>query len=96
MENLKTTRIQTIIRSAESKKAVINEFLKAWVVIPAADTLRRKYLPDIFEKHLQALHTEFKEKPIAIIIDEATDSQAHSVVNTLFSYCNSSKLVSVD
>ncbi|CAG8513273.1 2057_t:CDS:2 [Ambispora gerdemannii] len=113
--------IQTIIRAAESKKAVINEFLKAWVnaniplekvdklrpflttycredgsAIPAADTLRRKYLPNIFEEHLQALNTEFKEKSVAIIIDETTDSRTYSVVNTLFSYRNSTKLVSVN
>ena len=64
--------------------------------IPAADTLRCKYLPNIFEEHIQALHNEFQGKPVAIIVDETTDSRARSVVNTLFSYHNSTKLISVD
>ena len=38
----------------------------------------------------------FKEKPIAIITDETTDDCSRSVVNTLFSYRNNTKLVLVN
>ncbi|RIB24871.1 hypothetical protein C2G38_2167463 [Gigaspora rosea] len=38
----------------------------------------------------------FREKPVAIIIDKTTDVKGRNVVNTLFAYCETTKLVSVD
>jgi len=38
----------------------------------------------------------FKERPVAIITDETIDDCSRSVVNTLFSYRDNTKLVSVD
>ena len=61
-----------------------------------APTLRQNYLPNIFDKHYQSLKLLFDSKPVAIIMDETTDDCAWSVVNTLFCYCNETKLVSVD
>ena len=38
----------------------------------------------------------FKEKLIAIITDETTDNCSRSIINTLFSYKDNTKLVSVN
>lgn len=38
----------------------------------------------------------FCGKPISVIIDETTDKKACSVVNTLFSYRDQTKLISVN
>ncbi|CAG8857665.1 4387_t:CDS:1, partial [Gigaspora margarita] len=39
-------------------------------------TLYSQYLPHIFERHLGMLRKEFFNKPVAIIVDETTDSRA--------------------
>ena len=64
--------------------------------IPQAPTLRQIYLPGVFDKHYQSLKLLFDSKPVAIIMDETTDDCARSVVNTIFTYQNKTKLVSVD
>jgi len=38
----------------------------------------------------------FKKKPVVIIIDEITDNYSKSIINTLFSYKDNTKLVSVN
>ncbi|CAG8843308.1 32664_t:CDS:1, partial [Gigaspora margarita] len=42
--------------------------------VPGPATLRSQYLPYIFERHLGILRKEFFNKPVAIIVDETTDS----------------------
>lgn len=64
--------------------------------IPSASTLRKQYLGDVFNEHLNKLKEEFANKPISIIIDETTDVRARSIVNVLFNYQNKTKLVSVN
>ncbi|CAG8849271.1 4067_t:CDS:1, partial [Gigaspora margarita] len=39
-------------------------------------TLRRLYLPHVFEKHQNDLKLIFNNKPVSIIMDETTDSCA--------------------
>ena len=72
------------------------KYLKKGGAIPKAPTLRQIYLPSVFEKHIISLKLLFDSKPISIIMDESLDSCARSVVNTIFVYRNSTKLVSVD
>jgi len=72
------------------------KYLHEGGAIPQAATLRQLYLPRVFLQHHEDLVLIFKEKPITIITDEATDDCSRSVVNTLFSYKNHTKLVSVD
>lgn len=64
--------------------------------VPGVTTLPSQYLPLIFEKHLERLKEKFSNKPVAIIVDETTDSQTCSIVNTLFCYHSSTKLVSIN
>ena len=112
--------LQSSLRAAESKKAVVENLVEAFLgadiplqkidqlipffkkylkeggAIPKAPTLRQNYLPSVFEKHIAFLKLLFDSTPISIIIDESLDSCARSVVNTIFVYCNFTKLVSVD
>ena len=69
------------------------KYLKEGGAIP---TLRQNYLSSVFEKHIASLKLLFNSTPISIIMDESLDSCARSVVNTIFVYHNSTKLVSVD
>ncbi|RHZ57261.1 hypothetical protein Glove_391g13 [Diversispora epigaea] len=64
--------------------------------IPKSDTLRREYLPKLFENHVDQLKEYFCGKRVSIIVDETTDSRARSVVNILFSYNGITKLTHVD
>ena len=64
--------------------------------VPTASTLYRIYLLKVFETHLEDLHYIFSEKPVVIIIDKTTDVKGHSIVNILFSYNGTTKLISVD
>jgi hypothetical protein len=72
------------------------KYLKEGGAIPKAPTLRQIYLPSVFEKHIISLKLLFDSRPISIIMDESLDSCARCVVNTIFVYRNSTKLVSVD
>ena len=72
------------------------KYLQEGGAIPQAATLRQLYLPNVFSRHQENLLSIFMEKPVAIIMDEATDDCSRSVVNTLFSYRNNTKLVSVN
>ncbi|CAG8842811.1 37915_t:CDS:2, partial [Gigaspora margarita] len=84
--------LETVARASETKKSMIFDLLKAWVT----DTLRRQYLGDVFVKYLNNLKEEFAKKMISVIIDKTTDVCSRSVVNILFSYQQSTKLVSVN
>src|SRR5207248_2330220 len=64
--------------------------------IPKSDTLRRDYLPKLFEDHVNQLKEYFCGKRVSIIIDETTDSRTRSIVNILFSYNGVTKLVHLD
>jgi hypothetical protein len=64
--------------------------------IPKSDTLRREYLPKLFENHINQLKEYFYGKQVSIIIDETTDSRTRCVVNILFSYNGTTKLIHVD
>ncbi|RHZ86663.1 hypothetical protein Glove_48g182 [Diversispora epigaea] len=64
--------------------------------IPQASTLRQIYLPQVFENHFSSLKNYFNQKPVAIIMDETTDDCSRSVVNTLFSLRQNTKLISVN
>lgn len=70
--------------------------LKEGGAIPQAPTLRQIYLPNVFDKHFSLLKDFFNQKPVAIIMDETTDDCSRSVVNTLFTFRENTKLVSVD
>ena len=72
------------------------KYLKEGGTIPQAPTLRQLYLPSVFEKHVKNLSSIFNSKPVCIIMDEFSDDCARSVVNTLFTYRENTKLVSVD
>lgn len=72
------------------------KYIKQGGFIPQAPTLRQTYLPQVFENHLIQLKLLFKNKPVAITMDETTDDCARSVVNTLFHFRTNTKLVSVD
>ena len=72
------------------------KYLQEGGAITQAAILRQTYLPRIFLQHYEDLILVFKERPVAIITDETTDDCSRSVVNTLFSYRDNTKLVSVD
>jgi hypothetical protein len=72
------------------------KYCKEGGAIPQASTLRQLYLPQVFLNHLNSLKSFFKQKRVAIIMDETTDSCSRSVVNTLFVFRDSTKLVSVN
>ena len=72
------------------------KYLKEGGAIPQAPTLRQIYLPRVFDKHSSLLQNFFNQKPVAIIMDETTDDCSRSVVNTLFTFRQNTKLVSVD
>ncbi|RIA97558.1 hypothetical protein C1645_732391 [Glomus cerebriforme] len=61
--------------------------------IPKSDTLRRECLPKLFENHVNKLK---RNNRVSIIIDETTDSRSRSVINILFSYNGTTKLVHFD
>ncbi|RHZ88106.1 hypothetical protein Glove_26g278 [Diversispora epigaea] len=71
--------------NADFKKQVIEDLLEIFVITD---------IP--LEKYYQSLKLLFDSKPVAIIIDETTDDCARSVVNTIFTYQNKTKLVFVD
>jgi hypothetical protein len=64
--------------------------------IPKSDTLRRDYLPKLFEDHINQLKEYFRGRQVSIIIDETTDSKARSVVIILFSYNSVTTIVRLD
>ena len=64
------------------------KYLKEGGAIPQAPTLRQIYLPRIFNNNLSLLQNFFKQKPVAIIVDETTDDCSRSVVNTLFIFAS--------
>ena len=64
--------------------------------VPQADALRRNYLPEIYQQHIDDLKDFFQKKTVSVIVDETTDSCARSVVNILFSYRGTIKLITVD
>src|SRR6266542_4202477 len=70
--------------------------LKEGGSIPQAPTLRQVHLPRVFDRHLSLLQNYFDQKHVAIIMDETTDDCSRSVVNTLFTFRQNTKLVSVD
>ena len=72
------------------------KYLKEGGAIPQASTLRQIYLPRVFDKHSSLLQNYFNQKPVAIIMDETTDDCSRSVVNTLFAFRKTTKLVSVN
>src|SRR6266542_887499 len=72
------------------------KYMQEGGAIPQAATLRQTYLQRIFLQHYEDLILIFKERPVAIITDKTTDDCSRSVINTLFSYRNNTKLVSVD
>jgi len=72
------------------------KYLKEGGAIPQAPTLRQVHLPRVFNKHSSSLQTYFNQKPVAIMMDETTDDCSRSVVNTLFTFRQHTKLVSVD
>ncbi len=82
------------------KVNVLLPFFKKYLheggAISQAVILRQLYLPCVFLQYHEDLVLIFKEKPIAIITDETMDDCSRSVVNTLFSYRNNTKLVSVN
>ncbi|PKK68258.1 hypothetical protein RhiirC2_546650 [Rhizophagus irregularis] len=119
-QNTQQQTLQSSLHAADSKKAVIEDMVEAFLgadiplqkidqmlpffkkylreggAIPKAPTLRQIYLPSVFEKHITSLKLLFDSMPISIIMDETLDSCARSVVNTIFVYRNSTKLVSVN
>ena len=72
------------------------KYLKEGGAIPQAPTLRQLYLPSVFENHAKTLLSIFNSNPVCIIMNELSDDCARSVVNTLFTYRQNTKLVSVD
>lgn len=84
------------IHKIDQLLSFFKKYLKEGGAIPKAPTLRQIYLPSVFEKHISLLKLLFDSKPISIIMDESLDSCARSVINTIFAYRNSTKLVSVD
>jgi len=84
------------LEKVDSLLPFLKKYLREGGAIPQANTLRQVYLPRVFSRHYENLTSIFTEKPVAIITDETTDDCARSVVNTLFSYRNNTKLVSVD
>jgi hypothetical protein len=64
--------------------------------VPQADALKRNYLPEIYQQYIDDLKEFFQKKTVLVIIDETTDSWTQSVVNILFSYRDTTKLVAVD
>src|SRR4051812_5120628 len=119
-QNTQQQTLQSSLRAADSRKAVIEDMVEAFLsadiplqkidqmlpffkkylregsAIPKAPTLQQIYLPSVFEKHITSLKLLFDSMPISIIMDETLDSCARSVVNTIFVYRNSTKLVSVN
>ena len=51
--------------------------------LPQASALRARYLPKVFEDHLQALKQALAGKEVFVVIDETTDDRDWAVVNIL-------------
>ncbi|KAF0510690.1 transcription factor e2f6 [Gigaspora margarita] len=79
--------LQSTISANEMKKAVIEDLIEAFANANISLEKINNLLP-FFKKYLR--------EGVAIIIDETTDECTRSVVNTLFSYRNNTKLVSVE
>ena len=84
------------LQKVDQLLSFFKKYLKEGGAIPKAPTIQQIYLPSVFEKHITSLKLLFDSMPISIIMDESLDSCARSVVNTIFVYHNSTKLVSVD
>jgi hypothetical protein len=74
----------------------LRKYCREGGAVPQADALRRNYLPEIYQQHIDDLRYFFQQKTVSVIVDETTDSRARSVVNILFSYRGTTKLVAVD
>ncbi|CAB4382205.1 unnamed protein product [Rhizophagus irregularis] len=48
--------------------------------IPKSDTLRRDYLPKLFEDHVNQLKEYFRGRQVSIIIDETTDTHILNLI----------------
>ncbi|RHZ82836.1 hypothetical protein Glove_103g128 [Diversispora epigaea] len=84
------------LEKVNSLLSFFKKHLKNSGSILQASTLWQIYLPDVFNKHYQFLKLLFDSKPVAIIMDETTDNCTRSVVNTIFTYQNKTKLVFVN
>ena len=72
------------------------KYFKEGGAIPQAPTLCQLYLPSIFKNHAENLLSIFNSKSVCIIMDELSNNCVRSVVNTLFTYLQDTKLVSVN
>jgi len=57
---------------------------------------RNKYLPYLYKMEVDKLKTQLENKKISITVDETTDSAGRSAVNVLFSFGNTTKLVTTN
>ena len=48
--------------------------------LPQVATLRKVYVPRLFEKHFSALAEVFKSQPVGIAADETADVRDHSIL----------------
>ncbi len=64
--------------------------------IPRAATLRESYVIPLYEAHLDDLKSFFAAKRISILMDETTDDCARHVVNVIFKYRDTLKLVAME
>jgi hypothetical protein len=48
----------------------LRKYCREGGAVPQADTLRRNYLPEIYQQHIDDLKDFFQKKPVSVIVDE--------------------------
>ena len=71
------------IEVADAFKPFLKKYAPTGGAIPSASTLRKLYVPRVFEEHVQDLKDFLKGQFVSIVCDETTDAMDNSVFNII-------------
>ena len=83
------------LHKTEKMRPFMQKYCKQAGTLPQVSTLRKVYVPRLFEKHYSALAEVFKSQPVSITADETTDVRDHSILNVIASVRGKPYLIGV-
>ena len=97
VEDFTEMMMQSNIPLEKTKKMIpfLSKHCKQGGTIPSTTVLRRDYVPKVYEKQLQSLWDNLKDKLVTLIADETTDCRDHSILNVIAVVHEQSYLINV-
>ena len=77
------TRADIPLHKTDKMRPFLQKYCKQAGSLPQLPTLRKVYVPRLFELHYAALTEILKDQPVSITADETTDVRDHSILNVL-------------